>query len=268
MQGEQYLNPKRIPTIWCPGCGNGIVVHAMMTALDKLSVPSEDVIFVSGIGCSSRTATYAACDNIHTLHGRALPVATAIKLVRPDKKVIVMSGDGDSLAIGGNHLIHAARRNIDLTLIIFNNSIYGMTGGQVSPLTPSGKRGTTAPYGSIEEQFDTVKLLEGAGASYIARSGVSFFQPTVKYMKNAVSHNGFAVVEVITQCPIYYGRMNKHKSPAEMMQWQKENMVSLEKAEKMTEEERSSKILMGEFVCKEKPSYIEKRASMFKELCK
>jgi len=268
MRGEKYLNNDRIPSIWCPGCGNGIVLHAMLTALEDLKINTEDLVFVSGIGCSSRSSTYTIFDNIHTLHGRAIPIATAIKLMRPDKKVVIMSGDGDALAIGGNHLIHAARRNMDLTLIIFNNSIYGMTGGQVSPLTPSGKKGTTATQGTIEEQFDTVKLLAGAGASYVARSGTYYFQATVKYMKKALSRQGFSAIEVFTQCPIYFGRLNQFKTPAQMMLWQKENMILKEKAEKMSPEELSGKILIGEFVEEDRMSYIQKKELKLKEICK
>ncbi len=268
IRGEKYLHPERIPSIWCPGCGNGIILHAMLAALEDLNITTEDLVFVSGIGCSSRSTTYTIFDNIHTLHGRALPIATAIKLVRPDKKVVVMAGDGDTMAIGGNHLIHAARRNIDVTLIIFNNSIYGMTGGQVSPLTPLGKRGTTATYGTIEETFDTVKLLEGAGATYVARIGTYYFQAMVKYMKKALNHVGFSAVEVITQCPIYYGRMNQYKNPAEMMALQKEQLVFKERAAKMSSEELKNKIVIGEFVEEEKQSYLQKRKIQLEGLSK
>ncbi len=268
MQGEKYLNPQRIPTIWCPGCGNGIVLHAMLSAIEELDLGLQDLVFVSGIGCSSRSSTYTLFDNIHTLHGRAIPVATAIKMVHPDKKVVIMAGDGDSLAIGGNHLIHAARRNMDIMLVIFNNSIYGMTGGQVSPCTPTGKKGTTAPFGTIEDKFDTIKLLKGAGASYVARSGTFFFKPTVNYMKKALAHKGFAAVEVITPCPIYFGKMNTFKNPSQMMQWQKDHLVSKEKAENLSSEEMEDKIIIGEFVNEQRMSYIEKRDIMLKELQK
>lgn len=259
MKGEKYLKQDRIPSIWCPGCGNGIVLHAVLATLEDLAVKQEDVVFVSGIGCSSRSSTYTIFDNIHTLHGRAIPIATAIKLVQPGKKVIVMTGDGDSTAIGGNHIIHAARRNMDLSVIIFNNSIYGMTGGQFSPLTPCGKKATTSHLGNIEDNFDTMKLLEGAGATYLARIGTYHFIQMMKYMKTAFTHSGFSAIEVITQCPIYFGRLNQMPTPYSMMMWQKENLVYKAQAEKMAEDELIGKMVIGEFVNKIKPSYLEKK---------
>lgn len=265
MKVDDFIRKERLPFIWCPGCGNGTILRATLTAINELQLTENDVIFASGIGCSSRTPMYTKFDNAHSLHGRAIPLATGIKLTRPDKKVIVMTGDGDSLAIGGNHLIHAARRNIDLTVIIFNNSIYGMTGGQVSPLTPEGKRGTTATFGNIESSFDTVELLKGAGATYIARSGTYYFAQLTKYIKNGIIHKGFSVIEVVTQCPVYYGRLNKVKTPGELLLWQKVNLISIEKAKYMSNEELDGKIITGEFVNIDKESYIEKRENLIKK---
>ena len=262
MEINDYIRKERLPFIWCPGCGNGTILKAILTAIKDLDYSNDDVILVSGIGCSSRAPMYTTFDNVHSLHGRAIPLATAIKLARPSKKVIVITGDGDSLAIGGNHLIHAARRNVDLTVIIFNNSIYGMTGGQISPLTPLNKKGTTAQFGNIENTFDTMKLLDGAGATYIARSGTYFFPQTVKYIKAGIIHEGFSVIEVVTQCPVYYGRFNKEKSPGEMLLWQKENMVSFDKAKNLTEDELLNKRIFGEFVNIEKESFIQKRSKL------
>ncbi len=268
MQVTDFIREERLPFVWCPGCGNGTVLKATLTAIANLNLTQNDVIFASGIGCSSRTPMYTKFDNIHSLHGRAIPLATGIKLMQPDKKVIVMTGDGDALAIGGNHLIHAARRNVDLTVIIFNNSIYGMTGGQVSPLTPQGKRGTTAPFGNIEDAFDVVELVKGAGATYVARTGTYFFAQTVKYIKNGIMHNGFSVIEVITQCPVYYGRSNKVASPGEMLIWQKENLISIEKAKDLSKDELSDKVIIGEFVNIEKESYFDKRKKLLERLNK
>src|SRR5665647_113581 len=167
---EKYLRTEKLPHIWCPGCGNGIVLGAMVRAFDKLGCDQNNTVIVSGIGCSSRAAGYMDFNTLHTTHGRALAFATGIKLARPEITVFVIMGDGDSSSIGGNHLIHAARRNIDLTAIVFNNSIYGMTGGQYSPLTPTGSRATTAPYSTIERPFDLPDLARAAGATYVARS--------------------------------------------------------------------------------------------------
>jgi 2-oxoglutarate ferredoxin oxidoreductase subunit beta len=266
MKGEKYLRQERIPTIWCPGCGNGIVLHGVLSVMEDLNYKQEDVVFVSGIGCSSRSSTYTIFDNIHTLHGRAIPIATAIKMVQPGKKVIVMTGDGDSMAIGGNHIIHAARRNMDITVIIFNNSIYGMTGGQFSPLTPNGKKATTSHLGNIEETFDSMKLLEGAGATYLARIGTYHYIQMMKYMKAAFLHSGFSAVEVVTQCPIYYGRLNQMPTPYHMMMAQKDTMVFKTQAEKMDEHELIGKIQIGEFVNITKPSYLEKKQAQLERM--
>lgn len=266
MKAINFIREERLPFVWCPGCGNGTILRATLTAISELNLTENDVIFTSGIGCSSRTPMYTKFDNAHSLHGRAIPLATGVKLIRPDKKVIVMTGDGDALAIGGNHLIHAARRNIDLTVVIFNNSIYGMTGGQVSPLTPENKRGTTAPFGSIENAFDTVELMIGAGATYVARIGTYFFPQMTKYIKNGIIHKGFSVIEVITQCPVYYGRLNKMKTPGEMLIWQKENLISIERAKNMSKEELSGKIIIGEFLNINKESYIDRREKLIERV--
>lgn len=159
----RYMRIDHLPQIWCPGCGNGILMRDVVVAIDNLKLQREKVVIVSGIGCSSRAAGYLDFNTIHTTHGRAIPFATGIKLAKPELDVIVITGDGDCTAIGGNHLIHAARRNVELTVIVFNNNIYGMTGGQYSPTTPTGERGTTAPYGNVDRQFDITQLAAGAG---------------------------------------------------------------------------------------------------------
>jgi len=266
MKVNDFIREERLPFVWCPGCGNGTVLRATLTAIAELNLTENEVVFASGIGCSSRTSMYTKFDNVHSLHGRAIPLATGIKLTRPEKKVIVMTEDGDALAIGGNHLIHAARRNIDLTVVIFNNSIYGMTGGQISPLTPEGKRGTTAQFGNIENAFNTVELAKGAGATYIARSGTYFFTHMTKYIKSGIIHKGFSVIEVVTQCPVYYGRLNEMKTPGEMLIWQKLNLVPIEKAKNMSEEELKGKIIIGEFVNIEKESYLDKRKALIEKV--
>ena len=166
---QKYLRQTALPHIWCPGCGHGILLASILRAIDAQGLDQDKTVIVSGIGCSSRASGYMDFNTVHTAHGRALPFATGIKMANPELNVIVITGDGDATAIGGNHFIHAARRNIDLTTIIFDNNIYGMTGGQSSPLTPQSCRSTTAPFGHIERSFDIAKLSIAAGATYVAR---------------------------------------------------------------------------------------------------
>ncbi len=206
---DDYIREEMFPHIWCPGCGNGIVLGAIIRAIDDLKWDRDKIVMISGIGCSSRITGYVDFCTMNTTHGRALPFATGIKMANPDLKVVVVMGDGDCSAIGGNHFIHAARRNIDLTAIIINNMIYGMTGGQYSPLTPTGRFGTTAPYGNIDQSFDLTSLAMAAGASYVARGTVYHVRQSISLMKKALDKKGFSVVEIISDCPISYGKMNK-----------------------------------------------------------
>ncbi|MBW9157314.1 2-oxoacid:ferredoxin oxidoreductase subunit beta [Clostridium sp. FP2] len=214
---DKYLRKDKLPHIWCSGCGNGIILKALVEAIDASNINKEDICIVGGIGCSSRAAQYMNFDTIHTLHGRAIPYATGIKLANPKMKVIVISGDGDATAIGGNHLIHACRRNIDLTVIVFNNNIYGMTGGQCSPTTPKDARTTTSEGGNLCRDFDICKLCDAAGATYIARSTVAHYNHLVKAIEGAILRKGFSVVEALTTCPVQYGRRNKLKKPSDMI---------------------------------------------------
>ena len=223
---------------------------------------------VSGIGCSGRTPGYVDFHTLHTTHGRALTFATGIKLVRPEMTVLVVMGDGDAAAIGGNHFIHAARRNIDITAIVYNNSIYGMTGGQVSPTTPTGMYATTAPYGMIEKPFDIVELALGAGASFVAR-GSSYHVPMLDgLIKKAILHKGFSVVDVITTCPINFGRRNKLSADgAKNLKYVESIVVPLSKYQKMPEEERKGKFPIGIFRQEEGlPELTEKYASLENKL--
>lgn len=250
-----YFREERLPTVWCPGCGNGIVLRAFVEAIDNLKYAKDKVAIVSGIGCSSRATGYLDFNTLHTLHGRAIAFATGVKLAKPDMKVVVMSGDGDALAIGGNHLIHTCRRNIDLTVIIFNNNTYGMTGGQHSPTTPEKCFSTTAPYGTIEKQFDVVELAKAAGATYIARSTTYHYNLLVKIMMNALSHKGFSVVDVFTQCPTYFGRYSKIGAAPKMLDYFKNKAITFEKAKEMSSEELKDKIIIGEFYREDKEDY-------------
>jgi len=215
---ERYLRKEMMPHIWCKGCGNGIVLKALLRAIHRLGLSMDRVAMISGIGCSSRLPGYVDCCTLHTTHGRALAFATGLKLARPDLTVIVITGDGDGLAIGGNHLIHAARRNIDLTCLLFNNQIYGMTGGQVAPTTPEGLFSTTTPYGNPEPVFDACRLVQGAGGTFVARGSAYRTIPLEKLIAEGIQHKGFAFIEVMTTCPEIHGRRNRLGTPAEMLQ--------------------------------------------------
>ncbi|MEK6195470.1 MAG: 2-oxoacid:ferredoxin oxidoreductase subunit beta, partial [Deltaproteobacteria bacterium] len=206
---KDYIRERFFPHIWCPGCGHGTVLNSLLRTVSQLGMSKNEIVVVSGIGCSSRISGYVDFHTLHTLHGRALAFATGVKLSRPELNLIVPMGDGDALAIGGNHFIHAARRNIDLTAIVMNNRIYGMTGGQYSPLSGHGTMATTAPYTNIDYAFDTVELATAAGASFVARSTTYHVQQLAKILKQAILHEGFSVVEVLTQCPTYFGRKNR-----------------------------------------------------------
>lgn len=252
---DKYFRAGRLPHIWCPGCGNGIVTGAIVKAIDKLALEKDDVAVVSGIGCSSRASGYLDFNTVHSAHGRALPVATGIKLAGPKLKVIVITGDGDATAIGGNHFIHAARRNIDLTVVLYNNNIYGMTGGQYSPLTPTNSKATTAPYGTVDHPFDVTELAKGAGATFIARSTTFHTQLLSDLIAQGIEHEGFSLIEAITACPISFGRQNKLGAPANMMKWQRDNGVMLPAYEKLTDEQKADKFPIGVLFKKTAPEY-------------
>lgn len=243
---QNYFRMDKLPHIWCPGCGHGIVTRALVEAIDKLNLQPEKVCIVSGIGCSSRAPGYLNFNTLHTTHGRALAFATGIKLANPELTVVVVSGDGDASAIGGNHLIHAARRNIDITTIVYNNNIYGMTGGQYSPTTPKGEKGTTAPYGNIDNNFDLCNLATAAGASYTARSTVYHAKMLGDYVKKGIENKGFSFIEAYSLCPTYYGRKNKKGGIVDMMNFLKDNAVMKAKADKMEASELKNKIVIGE----------------------
>ena len=251
---EKYFRPK-LPHIWCPGCGNGIVTGAIAQAIDKMGLDQDRTVIVSGIGCSSRASGYLDFDTVHSAHGRALPIATGIKLSEPDLNVIVITGDGDCTAIGGNHFIHAARRNINLTVVLFNNNIYGMTGGQYSPLTPVDSKASTAPYGTIERNFDITELAKAAGATFVARATCFHKQVLVDAIAKGIANDGFSLVEAITQCPISYGRQNKRGNAPQMMQWQKEHAVPVAAAAKMTPEQLEGKFTIGVLHESKAPEY-------------
>jgi len=242
---NKYLRPEHLPQLWCAGCGNGIIMRDVCQAIENLGLSRNDTIIVSGIGCSSRAATYMDFNTIHTTHGRAIAFATGIKLANPKLNVIVIAGDGDISAIGGNHLIHAARRNIGLTVVVMNNSVYGMTGGQYSPTSGQGTFGTTAPYGNLERAFDIASLAYGAGASYAARGSAYHVQQTITLIQEGIRHKGFSIIDVASTCPTYYGTKNKSGDAVDMLKWQKDNAVTVEKAATMTPEQLKGKLVIG-----------------------
>ncbi len=253
---HKYLrHDKKFPHVWCPGCGIGIMLGALIRAIDRIGYEKDEIVLVSGIGCSGRLPVYVDFNTLHTTHGRALAFATGVKLAKPSLKVIVIMGDGDAVAIGGNHFIHAARRNIDVTAIIVNNSIYGMTGGQYSPTTPYGMRSATTVYSNIEQDFRISELAVTAGAVFVGRGTVYHAKLLDSLMEKAFLKPGFSVVEVIAHCHTQYGRQNRLGSAVEMMEWQRDHAVPVEKALKMKSEELKDKILIGVLVDKELPVY-------------
>lgn len=249
---KKFLRLDKMPTVWCPGCGNGIILGSLLRALELYGHSKDDIVLVSGIGCSGRTPGYVDVNTLHTTHGRALPFATGIKIMKPELTVVAVMGDGDCAAIGGNHFIHSARRNVNITAVVFNNGIYGMTGGQVSPTTPYEAIASTAPYGQLEPPFDIVELALGAGASYVARSSVDDVPKLDEIILNGLKNDGFAVIDVVTPCPIAYGRRNRiSDDPMKNLQWVRDVTVSRKKAEKMSEEELRGKWITGVFRDKE-----------------
>jgi 2-oxoglutarate ferredoxin oxidoreductase subunit beta len=263
---KEYLrHDKKFPHVWCPGCGNGIVMGALLRAVHSLGLNKDEVVLASGIGCSGRMPTYIDFNTIHTTHGRALTFSTGIKLARPELTVLTVMGDGDATAIGGNHFIHAARRNINLTAIIINNSTYGMTGGQYSPTTPFGSKSTTSVYGHVEHAFNIAELAATAGASFVARSTVYHAAHMEEMIKKAIEKRGFSVVEIISNCHVQHGRRNKLGGAVEMINGFKERSVTVENAAKMSPEELEGKITIGVLADIEKPISTEEYQRVVEE---
>lgn len=253
---HKYLrHDKKFPHVWCPGCGIGIMLGALIRAIDQCGFAKDEIVLVAGIGCTGRLPVYVDFNTLHTTHGRALTFATGVKLANPKLKVIVVMGDGDAVAIGGNHFIHAARRNIDLTAIILNNSVYGMTGGQFSPTTPYGMRTTTTMFSNVEQAFKISELAVTAGAVFVARGSVYHAKMLDGLLEKAFMKNGFSVVEVVSHCHTQYGRLNRMGTAVEMMQWQKEHAITVEKAAGMTDEELADKFKIGVLIDRELPVF-------------
>ncbi len=222
---DDLIRTDRIPHIWCPGCGIGTVFSSCLTAIKATGIPYNEFVMVSGIGCSGRAAGYIKLDSFHTTHGRAIPFASGIKMAKPELNVIVFSGDGDLFAIGGNHFIHAARRNMDMTVICVNNLIYGMTGGQVAATTPSKAKTTTTPFGNPDAPFNLPLMAYAAGASYVARWTILHVRDLTSAINEALLKKGFSFIEVLAPCPINYGRRNKQKSLDTLKLYQENTII-------------------------------------------
>ena len=254
---DKYLRADRIPHIWCPGCGLGSILNCFLHAVEESKIDLKNFAIVSGIGCTGRVAGYLNVDSYHTTHGRAIPFATGLKLANPKIKVVVFSGDGDLFAIGGNHLIHAARRNVDITVICVNNYNYGMTGGQLGPTTPLGAKTTTTPYGNFEHPFNLCKVAAASGAVYVARWTALHARRLKESMKEALLKRGFSFIEVIASCPTTYGRYNKMPTGLDTMKYYKENSIIMHGIEP-SKTDINDKIIVGKFVDIEgKPTFDE-----------
>lgn len=263
---SNYIRKGKLPHIWCPGCGHGIVLKCMLRAIAETGRPNDDFALVSGIGCSSRTPGYVNFNTLHTLHGRALAFATGLKMTKPNLKVIVTTGDGDALAIGGNHFIHTCRRNIDMVIMVYNNFIYGMTSGQFSPTTLPGMIATTSRYGNIDPPFDVCKMAEAAGATFVARGTAYHYGELEKILHEAIMHKGTSVIDIIDACPTYYGRFNKFQSAADMMEKiEKEGTVSVKQADSLPPEKLEGKLLRGILFKKERLEYTEGYAKLIEK---
>ena len=263
---ESYLNEDMYPSIFCQGCGIGNVLNYSLRAIDESKIDIDDVVFLSGIGCSSRLPGYIEADGLHTTHGRALAFATGVKVANPELTVIVFTGDGDLAGIGGNHFIHAARRNVDMTVIAINNWNYGMTGGQVSPTTPLGDFTTTTPYRNIEEPFDLSELAIISGAPYVARWPMGYPYETVDSIKKGLSTRGFAFIEALVPCPTGYGRRNEQRIAKVAWDWYKKNTILNSKWKILSDKQKgeNKKILIGELQNIERKEYCEEWAKLVK----
>ncbi|MDY6892399.1 MAG: thiamine pyrophosphate-dependent enzyme [Chloroflexota bacterium] len=255
---DSFLRLDRMPHIWCAGCGIGPAVGCFIRAIERASVDPDKVALVSGIGCAGRAAGYVRLDSFHTTHGRPIPFAAGLKLGNPELNVVVFSGDGDLLAIGGNHLIHAARRNIDMTVICINNFNYGMTGGQVGPTTPIDARSSTTPYGNFESPFNVPELVAASGATYVARWTILHAHQLEWAIAEAMVKPGFSFIEVIAPCPVLYGRMNKQAKGLDTLHTYQNNSIVRDGADpRDVDITPNGPIIVGKFVDKERPTFWE-----------
>jgi 2-oxoglutarate ferredoxin oxidoreductase subunit beta len=253
-----YLRREILPTTFCVGCGGGTVLNTFTHAVDEMRLDPREMVCVTGIGCSSWIPSpYFHCDTLHTTHGRAVAFANGVKVMRPDLQVIIIAGDGDIAGIGGNHLIHAARRNIDLTVFLVNNFIYGMTGGQVSPTTPFGAKTTTTPYRNVEQPFKIADVVAAAGGSYVARWTTYHPFQLMESMQRAIAKKGFSFVEIISQCPVSYGKLVGQSDPVEILEHFRDNSVTVEEARTMSADELTGKFVVGKLAEHDQPEFCD-----------
>lgn len=253
---RRHVREGNLPHFFCPGCGCGQVLNFFLRAIDELEYDLNGMVVIGGVGCTARIPVYLKADGLHGIHGRTLPWAMGIKLIRPDLKVVIFAGDGDAASIGGNHLIHAARRNLDVTVIVVNNFNYGMTGGQVAPTTPSRLITMTTPYGSSEPPFDLCQLAVASGATYVSRWATTKPLPTINALKKALQHHGISLVEILSQCPTHFGRYAlRSDDPETLLRWIEEKSVTLAQAKKLAQEDVADKFVLGDFIKAEKPIF-------------
>jgi len=253
---RRFLREEKLPHFFCAGCGAAQVLNYFTQAADALDIDPQHMLTIGGVGCTARIPVYLKSDTFHGVHGRTLAWATGVKLMRPELPVVIFCGDGDLASIGGNHFIHAARRNLDVTVVMVNNLNFAMTGGQVAPTTPEQARTMTTPYGSSEPNFDVCKLAVGAGASHVERWTTAQSAQCVAAIKRALQHKGFSLIEIVAQCPTHYGRYALGTgNPVACLDWIKKNTVTMKQAETMSEEELQNKFVCGSFVQKERPIY-------------
>jgi len=264
---DDLLRTERLPHIWCPGCGLGTALTCFLSALRKSELDLDKVTVVSGIGCTGRVAGYVRLDSFHTTHGRAIPFATGLKMGNQELKVVVFSGDGDLVTIGGNHFIHAARRNIDMTVICINNFNYGMTGGQAGATTPIGGVTTTSPYGNYEYPFNVSALAAASGAVYVARWTVLHARRLERSITEALLKPGFSMVEVISPCPTGFGRRHKQRQGIDTMRYYYEHSIIRHDADlSETDLGLNDDIIEGKFVDIDKPTFLEQRTRRLEQV--
>jgi len=265
---EKYIREEMWPSIFCVGCGVGNVLNYALRAIDAIGLDIDRTVFCSGIGCSSRLPGYIDADGLHTTHGRAIAFATGVKLSNPELDVIVFTGDGDMAGIGGNHFIHAARRNVDLTVICINNFNYGMTGGQVSPTTPAEGISTTTPFGNLEEPFDLCRLAIGAGAPFVARWTMGFPYETVAAIQSAIQTPGFGFVEILAPCPTGFGKANDQREATASWEWYRSNTITRMDLSRLSPEEQAAntKIVTGTLWQQNKPEFVARYKSLVERL--
>lgn len=253
---RRYLRNGSLPHFFCPGCGAAQVLNYFVRAADSINLDFDKLVGIGGVGCAARIPVYLNAEALHGVHGRTLPWATGIKLHNPDLKVVIFAGDGDAAAIGGNHLIQAARRNLDVTMIVVNNLNFGMTGGQAAPTTPQKLNTTTTPYGNREKPFDICKLAITAGATFVSRWNTAKPMRSIKAIKKALQHKGFSLVEIVCQCPTYFGRKALHTGDAiKAMEWIQENSITAKEADKIHGEEALKHFVLGDFIEKIEPVF-------------